>query len=82
MLTNLSLSAATALGLITATSATLTPNNLVAASTSGALSAVRYTNVGGAGSYQQVTDLVPGTFPTCSANPVRLTHLFATVFSI
>ncbi|EIN09943.1 hypothetical protein PUNSTDRAFT_52080 [Punctularia strigosozonata HHB-11173 SS5] len=67
--TNLSISAATALGLISATKATLTPNNLLAASTSGSLTAVRYTHVGGDGSYQQVTDLVPGTFPTCSANP-------------
>lgn len=47
----------------------LVPDNLVAPATTGALSALKYTGVGGKGSYKQVTNLVPGTFPTCSANP-------------
>ncbi|TBU26747.1 putative TOS1-like glycosyl hydrolase-domain-containing protein [Dichomitus squalens] len=49
------------------------PNNLAAASTSGALSALKYTKVGSTGSYNQVTDIIPGTFPTCSANPFCIT---------
>ncbi|KAI0827752.1 putative TOS1-like glycosyl hydrolase-domain-containing protein [Trametes gibbosa] len=49
------------------------PNNLVTASTSGALSALKYTNVGATGSYNEVTDIIPGTFPTCSANPFCVT---------
>lgn len=46
----------------------ISPGKLVAAQSS-ALSALKYTNVGGTGSYQQVTNIIPGTFPTCSANP-------------
>ncbi len=49
------------------------PNNLVSTSTSGALSALKYTNVGGSGSYNEVTDIIPGTFPTCDANPFCVT---------
>jgi len=43
--------------------------NVVSPSTSGAISGIKYSHVGTTGTYQQVTDLVPGTFPTCSANP-------------
>ncbi|TFK50961.1 hypothetical protein OE88DRAFT_1660119 [Heliocybe sulcata] len=49
------------------------PSTLVAASSSssqtGALSSLKYTNVGGTGTYQQVTNLLPGTFPSCDVNP-------------
>ncbi|KAH9935105.1 putative TOS1-like glycosyl hydrolase-domain-containing protein [Epithele typhae] len=62
-----------ALALASAVRAQLTPSNLVAASTSGSLSAIKYTKVGGSGSYNQVTDIIPGTFPTCSANPFCVT---------
>ena len=54
--------------------AQLTPGNLVAASTSGSLSAIKYTKVGSTGSYDQVTDIIPGTFPTCDANPFCITQ--------
>lgn len=57
------------LALGTHTHAQLTPNNLITPSTSGALSALKYTNVGGSGSYQQVTSMVPGEWPSCTANP-------------
>ncbi|KAI0765700.1 putative TOS1-like glycosyl hydrolase-domain-containing protein [Trametes elegans] len=53
--------------------AQLTPNNLAATSTSGALSALKYTNVGSTGSYNQVSDIIPGEFPTCNANPFCVT---------
>ncbi|KAI0688469.1 putative TOS1-like glycosyl hydrolase-domain-containing protein [Cytidiella melzeri] len=46
--------------------AQLTPNNLVAASTSGTLSGLKYTSVGGTGSYYQVTNMLPGVFPSCT----------------
>ncbi|KAI0330407.1 hypothetical protein GY45DRAFT_1250894 [Cubamyces sp. BRFM 1775] len=54
--------------------AQLTPNNLVATSTTGALSALKYTNVGGAGEYNEVTNIIPGNFPTCDANPFCITQ--------
>lgn len=47
----------------------IVPDNLVATSLSGALSALKYTGVGGSGQYDQVTNLLPGQFPTCNANP-------------
>ena len=50
------------------------PNNLAATSTSGALSALKYTKVGSTGSYDQVTNIIPGTFPTCDANPFCVTQ--------
>ncbi|KAI0753390.1 putative TOS1-like glycosyl hydrolase-domain-containing protein [Daedaleopsis nitida] len=50
------------------------PANLVSASTSGALSALKYTNVGSTGTYDQVTNIIPGTFPTCNANPFCVTQ--------
>ncbi|KAI0629650.1 putative TOS1-like glycosyl hydrolase-domain-containing protein [Trametes polyzona] len=56
-----------------ATNAPLRPNNLAATSTSGSLSALKYTNVGGEGTYNEVTDIIPGTFPTCDANPFCVT---------
>ena len=54
--------------------AQLTPNNLAATSTSGSLSALKYTNVGSTGSYPQVTDILPGTFPTCDVSPFCVTE--------
>lgn len=45
------------------------PGNLEPPSTSGALSALKYTSVGGSGSYKQVTNMIPGTFPSCTVNP-------------
>jgi hypothetical protein len=48
------------------------PTNLkfAQASTSGALSGLRYKNVGGSGgSYKQITNMHPGEFPTCNVNP-------------
>lgn len=55
-------------------SAQLTPNNLAATSTSGSLSALKYTKVGSTGSYDQVTNILPGTFPTCDVNPFCVTE--------
>lgn len=49
------------------------PGNLFPASTTGELSALKYTNVGGSGTYQQVTQMIPGQFPTCSINPSCIT---------
>jgi len=49
------------------------PANLVASSLSGALSALTYTNVGGSGSYNQVTQLVPGSWPSCDVSPSCVT---------
>lgn len=51
----------------------ITPDNLVTTSLSGALSALRYTGVGGSGSYNQVTNMLPGEFPTCNVNPSCVT---------
>ncbi|KAJ3531737.1 hypothetical protein NM688_g7532 [Phlebia brevispora] len=44
-------------------------SNLESPSTSGALSALKYTNVGGSGSYNQVTNMIAGQWPSCTANP-------------
>lgn len=44
-------------------------SNLVSPSVTGALSALKYTHVGGSGSYQQVTNMVAGKWPSCTANP-------------
>ena len=41
---------------------------------SGALSALKYTKVGGTGTYDAVTDIKPGTFPSCDANPFCVTE--------
>ncbi len=46
----------------------LTPNNVMRRS-DGTLSALKYTNVGGSGSYQQVTNMFGGTWPDCGVNP-------------
>ncbi|KAI9061378.1 hypothetical protein FKP32DRAFT_1604891 [Trametes sanguinea] len=54
--------------------AQLTPNNLAAVSTSGSLSALKYTNVGGTGTYDEVTNIIPGTWPSCDANPSCITQ--------
>ncbi|RPD57449.1 hypothetical protein L226DRAFT_490738 [Lentinus tigrinus ALCF2SS1-7] len=55
-------------------SAQLKPNNLAATSTSGSLSALKYTKVGSTGSYDQVTNILPGTFPTCDVSPFCVTE--------
>ena len=55
-------------------SAQFTPNNLAATSTSGSLSALKYTKVGSTGSYDQVTNILPGTFPTCDVSPFCVTE--------
>ncbi|KAI0629658.1 putative TOS1-like glycosyl hydrolase-domain-containing protein [Trametes polyzona] len=47
-----------------------TTENLVKpASKSGSLTGLKYTSVGATGSYDQVTNMVPGTFPSCTVNP-------------
>lgn len=43
-------------------------------STSGALTGLKYTQVGGSGSYNQVTNMLPGNFPVCDANPSCVTQ--------
>ena len=53
--------------------AQLTPSNLAPVSVSGALSAIKYTGIGGTGQYNQVTDLIPGQWPSCTANPSCVT---------
>lgn len=65
----LSLSLVAASTLFAGARAQITPNNLVPASTSGSLSALKYTHVGGTGSYMQVTDIIPGEWPSCTVNP-------------
>lgn len=45
------------------------PQNIASTSTSGALSALLYKNVGSSGTYNMVTAMHPGQFPTCDANP-------------
>ena len=68
-------SLALALTSLAAARAQLTPNNLVAASTSGTLSGLRYTNVGGDGGYYQVTNMLPGEFPSCNVqDPCQQTY--------
>lgn len=49
--------------------AQIVPDNLVATSLSGALSAAKYTGVGGTGTYNQVTNMIAGEWPSCTANP-------------
>lgn len=49
--------------------AAVAQSNLEPPSTSGALSALKYTNVGGSGSYNQVTNMIAGTWPSCTVNP-------------
>ncbi|KAI0669441.1 putative TOS1-like glycosyl hydrolase-domain-containing protein [Trametes maxima] len=43
------------------------------ASTSGTLTGLKYTNVGATGTYNQVTNIIPGTFPSCDVNPSCIT---------
>jgi len=69
----LSFALAAASTLVLHVSAQITPSNLVPASVSGALSALKYTTVGGSGSYSQVTDLIPGEWPNCTPNPSCVT---------
>ena len=65
--------AALLVGAVPLATAQVKPKNLAATSTSGALSALKYTKVGSTGSYDQVTNIIPGTFPTCTANPSCIT---------
>ncbi|KAI0827744.1 putative TOS1-like glycosyl hydrolase-domain-containing protein [Trametes gibbosa] len=59
---------------VTVTHAQLNTQNLVSpASTSGALTGLKYTSVGGTGTYNQVTNMVAGTFPSCTVNPSCIT---------
>ena len=51
-----------------------TDNLISPASTSGPLTGLKYTNVGATGTYNQVTNLVPGTFPSCDVNPFCITQ--------
>ncbi|KAH9935101.1 putative TOS1-like glycosyl hydrolase-domain-containing protein [Epithele typhae] len=44
-----------------------------ATSTSGSLSGLKYTKVGSTGTYNQVTNMIPGNFPNCDANPSCIT---------
>ena len=53
--------------------AQIIPDNIVSTSLSGALSAAKYTNVGGSGTYNQVTGMVAGTWPSCDVNPSCIT---------
>lgn len=55
-------------------SATAAQNVYTPAATSGTLTGLKYTNVGGSGSYNQVTNMPPGNFPTCDANPSVRDH--------
>lgn len=56
------------------TYATLIPHNAISPpSTSGSLTALKYTSVGGSGTYNQVTNMVKGSWPSCSANPSCIT---------
>ena len=49
-------------------------NLFTPASSSGTLTGLKYTHVGTTGSYNQVTNMIPGTFPTCDANPACITQ--------
>ncbi|THH16699.1 hypothetical protein EUX98_g9259 [Antrodiella citrinella] len=52
----------------------ITPNNVISpAVISGALTGLKYTSVGGSGSYNQVTNMIQGAWPTCTANPSCIT---------
>ncbi|CAL1711724.1 unnamed protein product [Somion occarium] len=62
-----------AIGLLAAVDAALTPDNLVAPSISGALSALKYSHVGGQGTYNQVTKMIMGEGLSCPANPSCVT---------
>lgn len=57
--------------------AQLTPNNILPVSSSG-LTAIKYSSVGGAGSYSQVTDILPGQWPSCDVNPYCVTSQVST----
>jgi len=43
--------------------------DLATPSTQGSLSGLKYTGVGGKGSYQQVVSMPPGEWPSCNVNP-------------
>ncbi|KAI0742972.1 putative TOS1-like glycosyl hydrolase-domain-containing protein [Daedaleopsis nitida] len=61
------------LTLATFVSAALAQELFTPASTSGALTGLKYTQVGGSGTYNQVTAMPPGNFPVCDANPSCVT---------
>ncbi|KAI0074832.1 hypothetical protein K474DRAFT_1600845 [Panus rudis PR-1116 ss-1] len=51
------------------------PNDVPESSVeSGSLTALKYTNVGGSGTYNQVTNMVQGSWPSCTANPSCITR--------
>lgn len=52
----------------------LTPTNLVPTSISGALSALKYIDVGGEGTYNEVVNMIDGTWPSCTVNPSCITQ--------
>ena len=68
-----SLTALAVLSFALGSTAQVVPNNLVAPSTSGALSGAKYTGVGGSGTYNQVTNMIAGEWPSCTANPSCIT---------
>ena len=52
----------------------ITPTNVVSpAVTTGFVTALKYTNVGGSGTYNQVTNMIQGSWPSCTANPSCIT---------
>ncbi len=53
--------------------AALAQDIVTPSSTSGSLTGLKYTSVGGSGSYNQVTNMIPGNFPNCDANPSCIT---------
>lgn len=65
----------------------LTPNNVPTPSTSGALTALKYRNVGGIIDFQRVTDMIPGEWPSCTIpqpcvrEPVTVSGTYSTSHS-
>lgn len=60
----------------------LTPNNIMRRD--NALTSLKYTNVGGSGSYNKVTNLVAGEFPSCTVSDfcqTESTTVSGTLFS-
>ena len=55
-------------------SAQIIPANVFSPSSiSGALTAAKYSNVGGSGTYNAVTNMIAGDWPSCNANPSCIT---------
>ena len=63
------------LALVSIVSAAAAQDVFTPPSTSGALTGLKYTAVGGSGSYNQVSNMPPGNFPTCDANPSCVTRV-------